>query len=107
MHVPSAEYLLLGEEEFRLMGNNRILMNTSIGATFDVAALKAWLKSNDNSFYFCDGTGMGTLADELAGCPQVMYTPVVAGKSIQSVGRLSQKALANIETYLRSTGELR
>ena len=98
---------LLGEEEFRLMGNNRILMNTSIGATFDVAALKAWLKSNDNSFYFCDGTGMGTLADELAGCPQVMYTPVVAGKSIQSVGRLSQKALANIETYLRSTGELR
>lgn len=98
---------LLGEEEFRLMGNNRILMNTSIGATFDVAALKAWLKSNDNSFYFCDGTGMGTLADELAGCPQVMYTPVVAGKSIQSVGRLSQKALANIETYLRSTSELR
>lgn len=97
---------LLGEEEFRLMGNNRILLNTSIGPTFDVAALKAWLAANDNSFYFCDGTGMGTAADELSGHPQVMYTPVVAGSSAQSVERLSQKALANIEAYLRQNGEL-
>ena len=91
---------LLGEDEFRIMGNNRILMNTSIGPTFDVEALKAWLRANDNSFYFCDGTGMGTLAGELAPLLNVMYTPVVAGSSAQSRERLSQKALANIEAYL-------
>lgn len=88
------------------MGDNRILMNTSIGATFDVPALKDWLHENRNSYYFCDGTGMGTLTDELASCERVMYTPVVAGKSVQSVERLSTKALANIETYLKSVGEL-
>lgn len=88
------------------MGNGRILLNTSIGPTFDVAALKAWLTANDHSFYFCDGTGMGTAVDELAGHPQVMYTPVVAGSSAQSIERLSRKALANIEAYLRQNGEL-
>ena len=88
------------------MGNGRILLNTSIGPTFDVAALKAWLTANDHSFYFCDGTGMGTAVDELSGHPQVMYTPVVAGSSAQSIERLSRKALANIEAYLRQNGEL-
>lgn len=97
--LPRNTYLL-GEEEFKLMGDGKILMNTSIGATFDVPALRSWLKDNPNSYYFCDGTGMGTLAGELAGCPNVMYTPVVAGKSAQSVERLSRKALANIEKFL-------
>ena len=91
---------LLGEEEFRIIGNGKILMNTSIGATFDVPALRGWLEENPGSFYFCDGTGMGTLAGELTSYPNVIYTPVIAGKSIQSVERLSRKALANIERYL-------
>ena len=91
---------LLGEEEFRIMGNGKILMNTSIGATFEVSALCGWLEGNSGSFYFCDGTGMGTLAGELTSYPNVIYTPVTAGKSVQSVERLSRKALANIERYL-------
>ena len=76
-------------------------MNTSIGATFDVTALKEWLLANPESFYFCDGTGMGTLADELGSLKNVIYTPVVAGKSAQSTERLSTKALANIEKFLK------
>lgn len=97
--LPRNTYLL-GDKEFNLFGNGKILMNTSIGATFDVGALKRWLATNPNSHYFCDGTGMGTLADELAGLPNVFYTPVVAGKSIQSTGRLSRKTLDNIKTFL-------
>lgn len=97
--LPRNTYLL-GEKEFRIFGNGKILMNTSIGATFDVGALKRWLTANPDSYYFCDGTGMGTLANELAGLPNVFHTPIVAGKSIQSTGRLSAKALANIEAFL-------
>ena len=81
--LPRNTYLL-GEEEFRLMGNGKILMNP-------------------DSFYFCDGTGMGTLAETLTPHPNVVYTPVVAGKSVQSIERLSQKALANIEQFLGQT----
>ncbi len=97
--LPRNTYLL-GKEEFRILGDGKILMNTSIGATFDVPALCEWLESNQKSFYFCDETGMGTLAEKLTSCPNVIYTPVVAGKSIQSVERLSEKALANIERYM-------
>ena len=91
---------LLGKEEFDIMGDGKILMNTSIGPTFDVAALKEWLGANSGSWYFCDGTGMGTIEDELSTVRNVAYTPVVAGKSIQSTGRLSRKALDNIRTFL-------
>lgn len=92
--------LLLGEEEFRIMGDGKILINTSIGPTFDTEALKRWLDCNRNSYYFCDGTGMGTLKDELSHINNVIYTPAVAGMSVQSTGRLSEKVLANIRQYL-------
>ena len=91
---------LLGKEEFGSMGDGKILMSTSIGPTFDVAALKEWLGANSGSWYFCDGTGMGAIEDELSTVRNVAYTPVVAGKSIQSTGRLSRKALDNIRTFL-------
>lgn len=99
--LPRNTYLL-GTEEFGCFGNHKILMNTSIGATFDVEALKSWLTKNPNSFYFCDGTGMGTLADELTPYANVCYTPVVAGMSAQSTERLSAKVLANIEAFLNA-----
>ena len=90
----------LQEEEFRIMGGGKILVNTSIGATFDLNALKHWLSAHPDSFYLCDGTGMGTLADELSCLPNVIWTPVVAGRSAQSTRRLSRKALDNIKNYL-------
>ena len=43
---------------------------------------------------------MGAIEDELSTVRNVAYTPVVAGKSIQSTGRLSRKALDNIRTFL-------
>lgn len=97
--LPRNTYILQ-KEEFAIMGGGRILMNTSIGATFDLEALKEWLKANPDSFYFCDGTGMGTLKDELAPFANVFYTPSVAGMSVQSTQRLSDKVLANIDSFL-------
>ncbi len=91
---------LLNREEFALLGNGRILMNTSIGPVFDVDALKAWLTENGRSFYFCDETGMGMYGAELAAYDNVVYTPVVAGKSAESTERLSRKVLDNIENFL-------
>ena len=92
--------ILLHREQFGILGNGKILMNTSIGPTFDTEALKEWLDANPDSRYFCDGTGMGTLQKELEGFSNVIYTPVVAGSSRQSTERLSRKVLANIEAFL-------
>ncbi len=101
--LPRNTYLLQ-KEEFDILGNGKILMNTSIGATFDINAMKEWLSGNPDSAYFCDGTGMGTLKDELAAFNNVFYTRAVAGMSAQSTARLSSKAIANIRKFLDENG---
>lgn len=97
--LPRNNYLL-GENEFKIFGNGKILVNTSVGPTFDKEALKKWLSECPSNYYLCDATGMGNLAEELTHIPNVLYTPYISGKSIQSIERLSQKALANIEEFL-------
>lgn len=97
--LPRNNYLL-GEPEFALMGDRKILVNTSVGPTFEVDALKKWLGTCKHSYYLCDATGMDVARDALKDIPNVLYTPYISGKSIQSVERLSQKALANIRTFL-------
>lgn len=94
--------ILLKKEQFDIFGNGKILMNTSIGPTFEVEALKEWLMNNPDSRYFCDGTGMGGLQKELSGFTNVTYTPIVAGSSVQSTERLSRKVLDNIKAFLGS-----
>ena len=90
----------MGEPVFALMGDRKILVNTSVGPTFEVDALKKWLRTCKHSYYLCDATGMGVARDALKDIPNVLYTPYISGKSVQSVERLSQKALANIRTFL-------
>lgn len=99
--LPRNNYIL-GEKEFELMGNGKILVNTSVGQTFQTEAICNWLRNCPDSFYLCDATGMGGLQDRLNGFPNVLYTPYISGKSIQSIERLSQKVLANMRDYLSS-----
>lgn len=91
---------LLGKDEFARMGNGKILVNTSVGPTFDVDALEQWLAANPQSFYLCDATAMGNLAERLSGIENVLYTPYISGKSVQSVERLGRKALKNLHDFL-------
>ena len=40
--------ILLGEKEFEILGEGKILFNTSIGPSHEVEALKKWLEAGDN-----------------------------------------------------------
>lgn len=100
--LPRNNYLL-GEQEFACLGNQKIVMNTSVGPTFQLDAMKHWLESCPQSFYLCDASGMGNWENELKSYPNVLYTPYISGKSMQSVMRLSRKALDNIKTYLSAS----
>lgn len=90
---------VLGEEEFRIFGHNKILFNTSVGVTFDVPALQGWLADADN-YYLCDQVGMGGYASQLAGLDNVIFRDRVSGHSVQCMERLSQKVIANAELFL-------
>lgn len=91
--------ILLGKDEFNIMGNRKILINTSVGATFDIEALKIWLNKSPQNFYLCDAVGMGNMMTVLSNHKQVIYTPYIAGLARQSVERLGQKVLQNMQKY--------
>lgn len=91
--------IVLGAAEFARFGNRKILVNTSVGPTFRLPDLLRWLSSHKCNFYLCDGVGIGNYADTLTQFDNVLYTPRVAGHSVQCMKRLSEKVLANIELH--------
>lgn len=92
---------ILGGEEFRLFGNRKILVNTSVGPTFRLPDLQRWLSSHKRNFYLCDGVGMGSYAEGLTQFDNVLFTKEVSGHSVQCMNRLSAKVIANIESFLK------
>ena len=91
--------ILLGEEEFRLFGSGKILLNTSIGPVFSMHAMKKWLE-DPNNYYLCDEVGMEGCGDSLEGYPNVLCCKGCAGSSTQCTFRLSEKSVANAEAFL-------
>lgn len=89
---------ILGQAEFATLGKGKILVNTSVGPTALLPDLLGWLKSDPHNFYLCDGVGMGSYADALAGEDRVLYTAKVSGHSAQCMERLSRKVIANLES---------
>lgn len=97
--------VLLHKEEFASFGNGKILINTSIGPSFDVEALKGWLACKEN-YYLCDTLmAMGEDFGEPDACPNVICPKKTAGASAQSNQRLGQKVIENIQMFLASPKE--
>lgn len=92
--------ILMQEEQFRQLGNHKILFNTSIGPGHDVAALERWLSHGDNEF-FCDNVG-GVGSEALLDNPHVNCVQVASGSTYEATYRLSQKVLDNIRVFLNA-----
>ena len=89
--------VLLHEDEFNALGNRKILFNTGLSPAWDEAPMLKWLKG-DNLLY-CDTVGaLG--GEHLMGHPKVRCMNVSTGRTSQAFDRLSEKVLANIDTYL-------
>lgn len=92
--------ILLHEEEFRILGDGKILMNTSIGPASDMDALKKWV-SNPANILCCDSReAIGTIADEIMDRENVICMNGCSGKTLQSYQLLTKKVLENIEHFL-------
>jgi phosphoglycerate dehydrogenase-like enzyme len=92
--------ILLHEEEFRRLGNGKILFNTSIGPAFEPEDLKNWLDAGDNRFA-CDTAGAAG-DGELLEHPKVFCVNASAGRTKQAFGLLSEKVLDNIRRFLEN-----
>lgn len=89
--------VLLHEEEFRRLGNHKILFNTGLSPAWDEVPFLKWL-DGDNLCY-CDTLGaLG--GEQLLAHPHVRCVNVSTGRTSQAFVRLSEKVLANVEEYL-------
>ncbi|WP_049723447.1 NAD(P)-dependent oxidoreductase [Gilvimarinus polysaccharolyticus] len=88
--------VLLHEEEFKQLGNNKILFNTGLSPAWDEAPFLKWL-DGDNLCY-CDS--LGALGGEKhLSHPNVRSVNASTGRTRQAFQRLSDKVLQNILKY--------
>jgi len=90
----------MGEAEFRHKKPNSILVNTSIGLTFDKDAFLAWLSGDPTSFAIFDGPGIGEYSEEFSNYPNIIISDRSSGFTLEAQSRLSAKVLANMQNFL-------
>lgn len=92
--------ILLHEEEFQILGNKKIMINTSIGPAADMEALKNWLSDPANILCGDSKGAIGEIADELNNWKNVICTNVCSGKTVQSYQLLTKKVIDNMKHFL-------
>lgn len=97
-HLPK-NTILLGESEFSSKKKNSILINTSLGLTFDKAAFSKWLSTDESSYAIFDADGMAPFEDEISKMNRVISSDKFAGFTAEAKIRLSEKVLENLLAY--------
>lgn len=102
LHLPKKTNILKSDE-FKKFGNGKILINTSLGLTFDKSAFESWIL-HDGNFAIFDSDGVGIFKEEFAKYDNVLSTNVVSGWTHESEERLSRKVLNNVNDYIENSG---
>ena len=92
--------ILLNEEEFRILGNGKIMINTSIGPASDMDALKNWILNDSNIFISDTAGGVGEIYQDVKDRKNVLCPDVSAGMTEEAYDLMSKKVLDNIEKML-------
>lgn len=100
-HVPRGS-CVMGEREFNIFGNNKILINCSLGTVFNVNAMKKWLSACDNNFFIADRDGTGDYFDEFRNMERTIIGKNTAGASVELTERRSEKMLENMRNFLNN-----
>jgi lactate dehydrogenase-like 2-hydroxyacid dehydrogenase len=98
-HLPR-HTILLTEKEFEVKKNNSILINTSLGLTFEKDPFLRWLSNDKTSFAILDADGVGNFVDQFANYKNIIISDQFAGFTQEAKKRLSQKVLANLINFL-------
>ena len=98
-HLPKNSNVL-GAQEFRYKKPNSILVNTSIGLTFDKEAFLGWISGDPTSFAIFDGPGIGEHEEEFSKYSNIMISGRSSGFTLEAQSRLSEKVLANMCDFL-------
>lgn len=97
-HLPK-HLRLLDKEKLAQFGNGKIIINPSIGPTYNPPDMLNWLSDKSN-FLISEKSSMGGILDDFLKCENFIYTNKVAGMTEMAKQRLIDKVLLNIETAL-------
>ena len=92
--------ILLHEDEFKHLGNGKIMINTSIGPAADMPALKNWIMNDENTFVSDTSGGVGNIYDAVKDRRNVLCPDASAGMTEEAYDLMSRKVLDNIEKAL-------
>ncbi|KAA3631600.1 MAG: dihydrofolate reductase [Bacteroidetes bacterium] len=101
IHLPK-NTTILNRDEFTKFGNGKVLINTSLGLTFDKSAFDNWI-SNQTNYAIFDGDGIGNYKQEFDNFQNIISTEVVSGWTKEAQERLSLKVLDNLLDYIKNT----
>jgi phosphoglycerate dehydrogenase-like enzyme len=100
-HLPR-NTIILKEEEFHIKKNNSVLINTSLGLTFEKDAFLKWISNDKTSFAILDADGAGNFSSEFSKYENIITTEQFAGFTVEAKKRLSEKVLTNLTNYLEN-----
>ena len=98
-HLPKNTNLL-NDEHFRAFGNGKILINTSLGLTFEKDSFLNWI-NEDHNYAIFDGDGVGEHQEEFKKYKQIIVSQKVGGWTSEAIDRLSKKVIENVEDYIK------
>ena len=91
---------ILSEKEFKIKKKNSILINTSIGLTFDKDAFVDWITHDRTSYALFDGCGYDESVREFNDIDNVIIFNQSSGFTFEARQRLSEKVLNNMIGFL-------
>ncbi|MBO8436248.1 MAG: dihydrofolate reductase [Spirochaetes bacterium] len=92
--------ILLHDEEFKVLGNGKIMINTSIGPAAEMPALKNWIMNDKNIFISDTSGGVGEIYQEIKDRKNVLCPDVSAGMTEEAYDLMSKKVMDNIKKML-------
>lgn len=100
-HLPR-NTILLTQQEFQHKKVNSILINTSLGLTFEKNAFLKWINIDKTSFAILDADGVGNFGSEFSKFDNIILSEQFAGFTLEAKKRLSEKVLINLTNYLEN-----
>ena len=98
-HLPRNSKIL-SAKEFKMMKKNSILINTSLGLTFDKDAFVDWITHDKTSYAIFDGCGYDESVREFKEIDNVIIFNQSSGFTFEARQRLSKKVLDNMIEFL-------
>lgn len=87
---------LIGEDNLKIFGNNKIIINTAIGKCYETESLKKWISNKDN-YYICDKTNINDDIRDIINYDNVIYYDNSVGDTKQCYERATKQILNNVE----------